>query len=322
MKKIISILLLLMLTFGVLCACSSQQGEDDATETTTAPQSTPAAKDPQWYNFTYYETKNIVKDVEKLSFGALDKTCETYKFSYSSDRYQIKGFISIPLECIKTETPYNCIVYNRGGNSNMGWITGEEIASMCKETDRIVIASQYRGADGGEGKDEFGGKDIEDVTTLIDMCEKNFKFAKLDNLCMVGMSRGGMMAYMVARQDERVKGIVAISAVTDLAASYNERQDMRDILGDSIGGTPEELPEEYEKRSAICWTEDIKVPVFIIHNKGDELVSVTQAQDMNEKLSKSKYGCSMIMHNDNLHGLHQEDVYEIVEWIDQVLPKT
>lgn len=321
MKRLISIVLLLFVSVSVMCACS-QQGAEEVTETTVNPQSVPAANDPLWYDFATYEARNVVKNLERLSFPELDNSCETYKFTYFSDRYEVKGFVSIPLECINSKTPFDCIVYNRGGNGNVGLLTGEEIATVCKETNRVVVASQYRGADGGQGVDEFGGKDIEDVTTLIDMCEQDFKFAKIDNLCMVGISRGGMMSYIVAKEDKRVKGIVAVSAVTDLISSYNEREDMRGILDNAIGGSPEEYPEEYESRSAIYWAEEIQVPVFIIHNKGDEKVSVSQAQAMNEVLSKSKYGCSMIMHNDNVHGLHPEDVYQIVEWLDQALPKT
>lgn len=291
MKRLISIVLLLFVSVSVMCACS-QQGAEEVTETTVNPQSVPAANDPLWYDFATYEARNVVKNLERLSFPELDNSCETYKFTYFSDRYEVKGFVSIPLECINSKTPFDCIVYNRGGNGNVGLLTGEEIATVCKETNRVVVASQYRGADGGQGVDEFGGKDIEDVTTLIDMCEQDFKFAKIDNLCMVGISRGGMMSYMVAKEDKRVKGIVAVSGISDLAVTYNENADMRGVLEAAIGGTPETHPEEYAKRSAITFAGELTLPVYILHNGDDARVSQAQDMALNDVLAASKYPCT------------------------------
>ena len=320
MKRILCLGLALVLILSVFCACS-QRSKDDTENPVdlTAPE----IKDIDWFDFPAYAERNRIKDVKKMQVSSeyADK-CEAYEFTYFSEKYEVKGFIAIPLECINTEIPYNCIVYNRGGNNNMGFLTGEEVAAMCGVTNRVVIASQYRGANGAQGKDEFGGADLEDVKTLVDMCDKEFRFVNIENLCMIGISRGGMMSYMVAREDERVKGIVAVSAVTDLVSSYYEREDMRDILHSAIGGSPEDLPEEYEKRSAINWTEEINASVFIIHSKDDELVSHSQAKAMNEKLKETKEGCTMITHLDNVHGLHPEDVESIVQWIDQALPVT
>lgn len=293
MKKIISLLLVLLISVAVLCGCNNQQtAEDEVTETTTDPQNIPAANDPLWYDFATYEARNVVKNPEKLSFPELDNSCETYKFTYFSDRYEVKGFISIPLECINTKTPFDCIVYNRDGIGNTNLLTGKEIATLCDATDRIVIASQYRGADGGQGVDEFGGKDIEDVTTLIDMCEQDFKFAKIDNLCMIGVSRGGMMSYMVAKEDKRVKGIVSVSGISDLAVTYNENADMRGVLEAAIGGTPETHPEEYAKRSAITFAGELTLPVYILHNGDDARVSQAQDIALNDVLAASKYPCT------------------------------
>ncbi len=317
MKRILCIAFVLFVFAGTLCGCNAKDPDENSGGTTfdlTAPEKA----DINWFVFPDYEKRGLIKNIKKLSEYSQD--CEVYEFVYPSDKYKVKGMVAIPSECIETETPISAIVYNRGGNSNMGFLTGEEIASMCVASNRVVIASQYRGANGAEGKDEFGGADLEDVTSLIDLCEKEFRFINLENLCMVGVSRGGMMSYMVAKEDKRVKGVVAVSAVTDLAASYNEREDMKNILHSAIGGSPEELPEEYAKRSAVNWANELDVPVFIIHSKSDELVSYSQAKEMNELLKDSKHGCTMITHLDDVHGFHPEDAESIVQWLDQTLP--
>ena len=180
----------------------------------------------------------------------------------------------------------------------------------------IVIASQYRGGGGSEGEDRFGGEDMLDVIRLIDFCEKDFPFADMDDFCVVGASRGGMMTYLTAKQDSRVKRIIAVGAVSDLFGAYEARDDMKEVLRETIGYTPEEAPEEYEERSAIFWPEEIKTPVLLIHSTGDKRVSYQQTQALYEKL-KNSTDCTLITHDDEVHGFHEEDMQTIRDWLEK-----
>lgn len=175
----------------------------------------------------------------------MSKSCISYKFTYISDGYQVKAYISIPLSLVENQSLGKCILYNRGGNSKIGLLGDEDTAKLCVLTNRIIVASQYRGADGGSGKDEFGGKDLNDVIKLIDLCETHFDFINMKDFCVAGVSRGGMMTYMTAKQDNRVKGIIAISAVSDLFQSYEAREDMQNyfitILGQLLSKTQKNM---------------------------------------------------------------------------------
>lgn len=300
MKKILSLIFFCVIILSALSGCTAKY--------------TPANSQ---YDFTSYESDNLY-DIEQVSLsGELSKSCVSYKFTYLSDYCEVKGYISLPLDCIKNSTPAKCILYNRGGNSNIGLLSDESTAVICASTNRIVIASQYRGADGGTGNDEFGGKDLNDVKTLIDMCENTFKFADMNDFCIAGVSRGGMMSYMTARTDSRIKGIIAISAVSDLEKAYEEREDMKNLLQNSIGGSPTDLPDEYKKRSAICWADEIKVPVLMIHSKLDEMVSYSQAESLNAEFEKNNLDCTFITYDDDVHGLHNEDAEKINSWLKE-----
>lgn len=269
-------------------------------------------------NFESYANDEDIYNIAQVKLSnRLSKECVSYKFSYSSDGYEVKAYISIPLHCIETATPTKCIIYNRGGNSNIGLLSNEDTAQICSATNRIVIASQYRGADGGTGVDQFGGDDINDIIKLIDLCDNTFGFVDMNDLCIAGVSRGGMMSYMVARQDKRVKGIIAISAVSDLFQAYEERDDMKIMLENYIGGTPESAPDEYKKRSAIYWADEIDVPTLIIHSKQDEQVSYSQADAMYNKLKLTNKNCNLIAYEDNTHGLHKDDGKKIFVWLNQ-----
>ncbi len=271
-------------------------------------------------NIYYFENckSDDVYNIERVALsGSSSQKCASYKFTYLSDGYEIKGYISFPLSAIESQKPCKVLLYNRGGNRDFGALNEDSTADICVElNDRIVIASQYRGADGSGGKDQFGGDDLNDVIKLIDLCEKEFKFADMEDFCVAGVSRGGMMTYLTARRDKRVKRIIAVSAVSDLFQSYNERDDMKEVLTSCIGGSPEVIPKEYEKRSAIYWADEIKVPVLIIHSKQDQKVAYSQAEAMYSKL-KSKTDCKFIPYDDDVHGIHKQDFKAVNEWLEE-----
>ncbi len=302
MKKLLSILLILSVVVLSASGCKTK------TELNIS--------DNHPYNILSYESKSDISDIEQIALsGELSKSCVSYKFTYLSDYCEVKAYISIPLSCIESTTPAKCILYNRGGNSNIGFLTDEDTAKICASTNRIVIASQYRGADGGTGTDEFGGQDLNDIIKLIDLCESTFEFTDMTDFCTAGVSRGGMMSYMASRNDERIKGIIAISAVSDLTTAYEERDDMKKLLTNYIGGSPADLPYEYDKRSVICWADEINVPILMIHSKLDEQVSFSQAESLYSEFQNNKLNCTFEIHEDNVHGLHAEDSEIINKWL-------
>lgn len=273
------------------------------------------ADDADIFDFKSYENSDIF-EIEKISLNnELSKKCDSYKFTYMSDDNKVKAYVSIPTSAKNSGKPCKCVLFNRGGNSNLGFLEDGTTAILCSVFDRVIIASQYRGANGVEGNDEFGGEDLNDVIRLIDLCQNKFSFVDMDDFCVAGASRGGMMTYMAARRDSRVKKIVAVAAVSDLFRSYEEREDMRDVLKYSIGWTPEENPDEYKKRSAIYWYNEIKVPVLMIHSKMDKQVSFSQAQELYSKL-REVTDCTFITHDDDVHGIHKEDYEKIKIWLD------
>ncbi len=266
------------------------------------------------YDFASYENDEVY-NIRKVKLSdMLASNCETYQFTYRSDSYEIKAYVSFPTEKVSSKKPCKCILYNRGGNSNLGKLEDDDTARICLASQRIVVASEIRGSNGSGGTDEFGGSDLNDVIKMIDLCENYFDFVDMNDFCVAGISRGGMMTYMTAKQDSRVKRIIAISAVSDLFRSYEEREDMRKMLYECIGCTPEDDHSAYEKRSASYWADEIKIPVLIIHSKQDERVSYQQAEEMYNKL-KDHTDCTLISRDDNVHGIHQEDFRTILEWL-------
>lgn len=277
----------------------------------------------------YYDfDKNIEEKLHELEqenykkgFDFLQKHYNYYRMEYLSDGLKVVGFIVKP----KKEGKYPVIIYNRGGHKEIGKIDVKGFAYLTTLAEKgyVVIASQYRGNDGGEGKDEFGGTDVNDVLHLVSLA-KSLPFTHADQIVMCGGSRGGLMTYLAIKEGADIKAAVVYCGVTDLIQSYNESyHGMKDELEDMIGGTPEEKKEEYIKRSAYYWPEAINTPVLIIHGKYDFNVRVSQAEKLAERLKELNKTYKLIIynsdHNLNFLSTNEELHQEMFNWFDKYL---
>lgn len=314
MKKFLSITLAAVMALS-LVSCGSSGDTSVGSES-----SVPSAVENSVRNiYDLYDYENDeVFYVDKMDLDdELAEVCTTYEFSFLSDGYQIKAYMAIPNESIEAQTPCKCLIYNRGGHYDYTPLDYRSVSVICACTKRIVVACEIRGGNGSEGYDRFGGDELHDVIKLTDLCENHFSFVDMDDFCAMGISRGGIATYMSARQDKRVKKIAVLSGICDLFSAYEEREEgMKQVLRDCIGGSPEEMPEEYEKRSALYWADEINIPVLLIHSKGDSKVPFAQVEKMYEKL-KDHTDCTFIVHDDDLHDLHEEDIPKIVEWLQK-----
>lgn len=324
MKKIISALFVILICTFSLAACNNKSSENlDSSSKSEKTQSLESSKINSQsessvqnsLDFMSYSNTEGILSIERVEVSEeLAEFCSSYEILYEVDDCEVLSYISIPNDCSE-QNPYKVIVYNRGGNSNLGTVDGEETAGICKGLNRIVIASKYRGSNGCTGIDRFGGDDLHDVTKLIDYCE-SFEFVDMNDLCVAGVSRGGMMSYLTAKNDNRVKKVISISGATDLVSGAEQRDDMKKLLTERIGGTYEELPEEYEARSAVYWADKINVPVLIIHSKGDKQVAFSQAEDMVKQLKKYDKEYYFVTYDDDFHGVHQEDIQIMIKYLN------
>ncbi len=311
LKRTLCVFFALLIAVLSFSACSSSGGA--SSEKALSEQGSTVKTDI--YRFEDYADSEVF-EIEKAELnGGLSEKCTTYKFCFDSDSNKIKAFISIPSSAAVSGEPCKCVLFCRGGNSNLGQLKESDTATISAACGRIVVSAEYRGTKGADGADQFGGAELDDVIKLIDLCQNKFSFVDMDDFCAAGVSRGGMMTYMAARKDDRIRRIAAVSALSDFENAYDERDDMKSVILEHIGVTPQSAPEEYEKRSAVCWADEIKVPVLIIHSRLDKQVPFHQAEEMYGKL-KDHVDCKFIIYDDDLHGPRQEDFPIINEWLN------
>ncbi|MBR6607736.1 MAG: hypothetical protein IKK98_03620, partial [Oscillospiraceae bacterium] len=103
----------------------------------------PAAPKEIWDVQQYEEHEDIISirklKVDQIRADGVPVT--TYKIMYRSDDCEVASYLAVPDGCIETETPYPCIIYNRGGNRDYGSITPQDAAVWAEVTNMVVFAS-------------------------------------------------------------------------------------------------------------------------------------------------------------------------------------
>ena len=142
------------------------------------------------------------------------KSIDLFRITYMSDGLKVIGFMAAP----RTKGFYPCIIANRGGRWDFSlWkpFTVAFYLGRMASWGYVVIASQYRGSiDGSEGKDEYGGRDVNDILNLLPILEQT-DGADTSRIGMYGESRGGMMAFLVMKQSCKIKATVLVAPMSD-----------------------------------------------------------------------------------------------------------
>ncbi|MED0736186.1 alpha/beta hydrolase family protein [Aneurinibacillus thermoaerophilus] len=202
-----------------------------------------------------------------------------YHILYKSGDAVVAGYLARP----KAPDIYPGLVYCRGGIRRVGMvqITWIEHMAACGF---VVCAPSYRGNEGGEGHDEFGGADREDVYGAFDLLA-HLSWVDKKRLAVIGFSRGAMGAFLAAAEMNFVRAVVSWGGVVDLHLTYEERADLRRMLR-RVVGHPVKDARAYMERSALYRAEDITCPVLFIQGGKDEQVSPRHARYMIERLER------------------------------------
>lgn len=209
---------------------------------------------------------------------------EASAITYMSEGLKIKGFYVKP----RGSGPFPCIVFNRGGNREFGAINTRVLVNLiCRMASwgYLVVASQYRGGCGSEGKDEFGGADLADVMSLFSLVDRD-PCADPSRIGMYGGSRGGMMTYLALAKTDRVKAAVIRCGVSDLTTWTDDRKDMEEVYRDLIPGFDLDREGALRERSALYWAERLcpTTPILILQGASDWRVNPLSALRMGERL--------------------------------------
>lgn len=187
----------------------------------------------------------------------------------------------------------------------------------------IAVAPNPRGSVGfGQGFHDlhigdYGGGDYTDTMGVVPFME-SLGYIDMDRMVTWGGSWGGYMSMLVAtRTGDTFKGQVIRAPVTNWKTLVNDRHDSRARAWTAtrtpsrsraeLGGSYEELAEEYEARSPTNFTENVEVPQLIFHGMRDTNVLPRQSYLWVEAMENAGKGelVELVKYPDEDHGLRR-----------------
>ncbi len=205
-----------------------------------------------------------------------------------SDGLKVHGYIAYPNDQSKK---YPCIIWNRGGYENNGVIdqfSARGMFGLIASWGYVVFASQYRGNSRSEGKDEVGGKDVNDILNIISLADE-FDFADTTKWGIEGWSRGGMMTYLTLLKNPNFHGAaVLVGAISDLKSYVETSANRNSIYKKFIG--EKDFEKKLEERTIMNFVDKLpNIPYLIMHGKSDETIPVEQSIRIAEKFKELNY---------------------------------
>lgn len=251
--------------------------------------------------------------IDKQKFPSPHRFVDVYLITYLSEGLKVKGFLAVP----KWGDRLPGFLYLRGGIRGVGMVRIGRIIQFASKG-FVVMAPFYRGNFGGEGLEDFGGRDRNDAIHAISVLEQIPK-VKADEIHVFGFSRGGIMALFTGIYVKHVASIVTWGGVSDMTLTYEERIDLRRMLKRVIGATPWKAPDCYAFRTPLHLVDQINAPVLIIHGEKDQNVSVKHALMLKQKLQQyDKHVTTWILKDNNHYfppKLNREIVDKLTAWM-------
>jgi dipeptidyl aminopeptidase/acylaminoacyl peptidase/uncharacterized protein YceK len=213
------------------------------------------------------------------SMADMEKVAERVYYE-SSGGLTVSGLLFRPAE---GSGPWPTIIVNHAGFGTAGDFS--DVALGIRDRGYLVFNPDFRGSGMSQGSHEGAKGEVDDVIAAIDYLESEGLIAD-GRIGMYGQSHGAAVSVLAAERDPRIKAVVAEAGFYDAVDLYNKAKTSSDPTAQTllneflpmVGGTPEQVPQEYALRSALNYTDSIQAATLIIHGELDPICPVDQAR--------------------------------------------
>lgn len=305
-----------LVTSQQACIPEAQSYQDFLTESATE-LILARGKKPQ-KKFVMHFSKKLEAGFPQERFNYVKTSFDCVKLAYQVDGVNVEGFYLASKNRVEEKSPV--VIFNRGGNGPYGQNTTLSILAgqlTLAKDGFIVLASNYR------EQDEFGGKDVKDVIRLIDIAE-HLPQADIARLGMLGVSRGGHMTYLTAKQVPNVKSIAVWAGLSDLEQSLSERPEMERVFKARIPHYHSEKQTQLQARSVMYWLDELPkdLPILLLHGDKDKRVNVNQSIRLAKALEGKNAQVELKIFEGADHGLRpyrEEALTTVADWFKKTL---
>ncbi len=276
------------------------------------------------YSFPNYDKVEGVEfyaDRPDYEAAVNDSVFQFTKLKYMSDGLEVVTYLYQPTQVGSRKLPL--IIFNRGSGP-----TGDTAPLFISLFHRlaaqgfVVLAPQYRQSDGGEGHDEMGGADLDDVKNLIPLAA-SLGFVDMNNVFMYGASRGGMMTYQAIRDAFPINAAAVFGAFTDLEI-MTQSPYVQKFIPQVWPDYETRKGEIIHRRSVKYWPEKLSVPVLIMNGSADQQVDPSQPLQLALQLQQLGKTYGLIIYSGDNHFLqaNREDRdQKALAWFTSYLKK-
>ena len=198
---------------------------------------------------------------------------------------------------------------------------------LCEKYGFSLLLPEFRGPDLATNpkKNEACGtllarQDVIDAVVYV--CE-NYAIDR-NNIFLLGCSGGGHMALLAAETEPKLFRAVEVwCAVSDLVKWHEFqpkcKRNYAPHIEACLGGTPEELPDEYIRRSPARHVEALKdLPVSIHHGRHDPVVPFAQSVELAKNIEATG---NPRVYLDIFDGGHEQLPHHSFEWFAKLAGK-
>jgi dipeptidyl aminopeptidase/acylaminoacyl peptidase len=241
-----------------------------------------------------------------------------HRVTYPSDGLQVVGFTLRPAG---QAVPRPAILYARGGYREGAKIDARRLVWLQTLADAgyTVVGTQFRGNDGGEGREDMGGADVADLLALARLAA-GLPDVDGTRLFAVGESFGAMKVALAAEQGLPVRGIALRGVVADLGDHLRRRPDLTKQFLEAAPAAATDWDGEVRRRSVLGSADQLRVPVLMLHAHQDWRVSPAGAEALDARLTEAGTPHRLVMVDPDEHQLmlHRRELrQEILAWFQK-----
>ncbi len=157
-----------------------------------------------------------------------------------------------------------------------------ELIRLLQQRNIIYAAPEYR------GNSWMGPLAEADTRQMLAALREEFSPRRV---LLLGGSMGGTSVLIYAAlHPEGLDGVLSLCPATDLEEFYHQalngpRPEPAQAIRTSYGGSPDETPREYHRRSSRRHAADLTMPLTLVHGEADMLVPVAHSRGLAKRLA-------------------------------------
>lgn len=248
----------------------------------------------------------------------------------NSDGIEIDGWIVKPQNSDSGEKIPAILMIHGGPHSEYSDILLHDLQYIVAKGYAVMYCNPRgsigRGSTFADIVGKYGTIDWKDVSEFVDHVLAQCPEIDPQRVGVTGASYGGYMTNWLITHDHRFKAAVSQCCVSDWFTMYYVC-DIPFFVRGEMGGTPQEIPEEYHRVSPINYVQDVKTPTLFLQYDCDYRCPIDQGIQMYNGLIHNGVDARIAIFSGDSHTMiitgkpssrikrHEE----IINWFDKYL---